>query len=137
VNRRQFSITAAALAVAPLGTWIGGASIASDLTFETQLQRLFSTPRHAIDLGRRYLQLHPEKASRVALMGDLVGHNDDSSMGNHPLANLVAYWQERDFHEGVVVVLDGWVLARAEVSLCALLFLTNGPSPDVHRFSKT
>ena len=84
---------------------------------------MFSAPEHAVDVGLRYLQAHPEKADRHALIDDLMGPGDESVTASSSLATLVAQWQERDFGQGAVVMLDGWVLARTEVSLCALLYL--------------
>ena len=102
------------------------AATTSGSSFESELARLFSTPQHAIDIGRRYLQLNPEKADRRALLNDLFGRSSISSKSRSSLAGLVSGWQERDFRDGVVVVLDGWILARAEASLCALLYLQQG-----------
>ena len=126
MNRRQFSIAATALAALPTGAAISHAVTTPGSSFESELARLFSTPQHAIDIGRRYLQLNPEKADRRALLNDLFGRSSISSKSRSSLADLVSGWQERDFRDGVVVVLDGWILARAEASLCALLYLQQG-----------
>jgi hypothetical protein len=40
-----------------------------------------------------------------------------------PFTRRLQEWQTRDFRAGHVVVLDGWVLARTEASLCAWLAL--------------
>ena len=126
MNRRQFSIAATALAALPAGAAMSHAATTSGSSFESELARLFSTPQHAIDIGKRYLQLNPEKADRRALLNDLFGRSSISSKSRSSLAGLVSVWQERDFRDGVVVVLDGWILARAEASLCALLYLQQG-----------
>ena len=95
-------------------------------SFESELATLFSTPQHAVEIGMRYLQLNPDKADRHTLLNDLFGRTSTSRKSPSSLADLVSGLQERDFRDGVVVVLDGWVLARAEVSLCALLYLQQG-----------
>ncbi len=123
MNRRQFSIAAMGLAAFPLGAPVSNALVARDPAFESELQKLFSTPQHAVDIGLRYLQAHPEKADRRTLIRDVMGRGVISSTSHDSLPNLVSAWQERDFRDGAVVVLDGWVMARAEVSLCALLYL--------------
>lgn len=126
MNRRQFSIAATALAAFPTVAATSHAVATPGRSFDSELARLFSTPQHAIDIGRRYLELNPDKADRRALLNDLFGRSATSSTSRSSLTDLVSRWLERDFRDGVVVVLDGWILARAEASLCALLYLQQG-----------
>jgi hypothetical protein len=121
VNRRHFAFAAAGLAA--LGFVADDPRSVRSSTFETQLRRLFSQPAHAAEVGRRYLAAYPAKATRSALWADLVETHAACSAHACTPRHWFARWLERDFHDGVVVQLDGWILARAEVSLCALVHL--------------
>jgi hypothetical protein len=92
-----------------LGDWIRdcGAGFFSDLT---ALRRL----------GAIYLVAHPEERSRALLSHLLIAGHD----GTIPSRLLSAV--ARDWSGNHVVVVDGWLLARAEGRLCALLHLEQG-----------
>lgn len=116
MNRRWFSIGIAGAVGTPFG--LG----ASHPSAELDVRGLFTAPGSAASIGRAYLHLHPLKADRAALIRDITLGDHRHSSGT-PLARLVGEWQRRDFGEGRIVVLDGWVLSLTEVSLCALLAL--------------
>ena len=92
-----------------LGDWVRncGAGFFPDLT---ALRRL----------GAIYLVAHPVERSR-ALLSHLLIAGDDGSIPSR-LLRAVA----RDWASNYVVVVDGWLLARAEGRLCALLHLEQG-----------
>lgn len=92
-----------------LGDWVRdcGAGFFSDLT---ALRRL----------GTIYLVAHPEERSR-ALLSHLLVAGDHGTIPSR-LLNAVA----RDWSSNHVVVVDGWLLARTEARLCALLHLEEG-----------
>ena len=113
-----------ALAAFPLALDAGFDNVDRASAFDLELQRLFSSRHHAVEVGRRYLQAHPEKLDRRVLIDDLLrASGSRDARPSSSLAHLVSQWQERDFRDGTTVVLDGWILARTEVSLCALLWL--------------
>jgi hypothetical protein len=123
VLRRQFGLVAAAVA---LGT--GCVSDHSrpdeDSALNRELRRLFSRPADAAEVGRRYLAAYPAKANRGALLADLLQTHSACAANNPcPSDHLFSQWQQRDFRDSVVVQLDGWILARTEASLCALVHL--------------
>jgi hypothetical protein len=92
-----------------LGDWLRacGADFFPDLTV---LRRL----------GDIYLLAHPEERSR-ALLSDLLIAGDDGSIPSQLLSAVA-----RDWSGNHVVVVDGWLLARTEARLCALLHLEGG-----------
>jgi hypothetical protein len=120
MNRRTF----ASWSLLALGTAFfrapTGRETGSDLT--SQLNALFSAPSDAIALGRRYLALHPAMAARERLMRNL-GVASDGSRLKAPLLEIVSRARDTDFRDGNMVVLDGWILARSEIAVCALLAL--------------
>ena len=122
MNRRHFAVTAAALAAFGFGLATREDRFRFN-AFETQLRGLFSRPAHAAEIGRRYLAAYPAKASRKTLLADLSETHAACSARARTPEHWFARWLERDFHAGAVVQLDGWILARAEVSLCALVYL--------------
>jgi hypothetical protein len=92
-----------------LGDWVRecGAAFFSDLTALCRL-------------GAIYLMAHPEERSRV-LLSQLLIAGDERAIPSRLLSAVA-----RDWSSNHVVVVDGWVLARAEARLCALLHLEEG-----------
>ena len=92
-----------------LGDWVRncGAGFFPDLT---ALRRL----------GAIYLVAHPEERSR-ALLSHLLIAADDGTIPSRLLSAIA-----RDWSSNHVVVVDGWLLARTEARLCALLHLEEG-----------
>ena len=86
-----------------------------------ELRAVFSSPEAAAALGRRYLasQLNVD---REALWRDL-GVVDAQRGGRLPLAVVVDRRRDRDFRDGNLVGVGGWMLARCEAAACALLAL--------------
>jgi hypothetical protein len=89
-----------------LGDWLRyrGAAFFPDLT---ALRRL----------GAVYLAAHPEEGSR-AVLSQLVIGTDDGTIPSRLLSAVA-----RDWSNNHVAVVDGWLLARTEARLCALLHL--------------
>lgn len=119
--RRQFGLAAATFATLGIAHASASTPRGGDSALDVEINRLFSDPAGAAEVGRRYLAAYPSKNSRAALLADLIETNSmcAPSASEHPFA----LWQQRDFRDGAVVQLDGWILARTEVSLCALLYL--------------
>lgn len=124
--RRHFGLAAATFAA--LGTAHASMNTPrdGDSALGTEIKRLFSHPADAAEVGRRYLAAYPAKASRTALLADLIETNSACAGGSCASGHPFTRWQERDFRDGAVVQLDGWILTRTEVSLCALLYLEQG-----------
>jgi hypothetical protein len=122
VIRRHFGFAAAALATFAAGSARDIARRNQLPVFEAELRRLFSKPADAAEVGRRYLAAYPAKSSREALVADLL-ETHAVCAANASSEHVFSQWQQRDFSDGTVVQLDGWILARCEVSLCALVHL--------------
>lgn len=89
------------------------------------LTRLFSDLEIPKALGRRYLEVYPSDSNRAELLRDLFPPDLRSPTArnlNHLKRYLVSR-RERDFQEECSVLLDGWVLARTEARVCALIAL--------------
>jgi hypothetical protein len=71
-------------------------------------------------MGKTYLAIHPGEAVREQLSRLLVP--DGWTVGALPgvIRNV-----ERDWLSHNVTVVNGWVLARTEARLCAMIFLTD------------
>jgi hypothetical protein len=71
-------------------------------------------------LGKTYLATHPDEADREQLSRLL--QSDGWTIGALPgvIRNV-----ERDWISHNVTVVNGWVLARTEARLCAMIFLTD------------
>jgi hypothetical protein len=73
-------------------------------------------------LGGIYLRAHPQERSRTRLSHLLIA-TDNGTIASRLVSAVARDWQ---YHQ--VVVVDGWLLARAEARLCALLHLAEGAS---------
>jgi hypothetical protein len=71
-------------------------------------------------LGAIYLAAYPEERSRALLSHLLIGA-DDGAIPSRLLSAVARNWSGNH-----VVVVDGWLLARAEARLCAFLHLEEG-----------
>ncbi|HTK98330.1 MAG TPA: hypothetical protein VL379_09925 [Pseudomonadales bacterium] len=121
--RRHFGLAAGVLAACGIVYATGGARRNRVYAIEADLRRLFSRPADAAEVGRRYLAAYPTKSSRDVLWADLLETHTACTANASTSEHVFSQWQQRDFRDGTVVQLDGWILARAEVSLCALVHL--------------
>jgi hypothetical protein len=71
-------------------------------------------------LGAMYLVAHPEERSRQ-LLSRLVIDGGDGAIPSRLLRALARDWSNHQ-----VAVVDGWLLARTEARLCAVLYLEEG-----------
>jgi hypothetical protein len=67
-----------------------------------------------------YLVAHPEERSRQ-LLSRLVIDGGDGAIPSRLLRALARDWSNHQ-----VAVVDGWLLARTEARLCAVLYLEEG-----------
>ena len=97
------------------------------------LRHLFSQPANAAAVGRRYLQQCPGEADADRLIGVLemqigvqaaaVPGTAVPSLAEAGSGPLLRAAVRQDFAQGNIVELDGWILARSELRLCALAAL--------------
>jgi len=81
------------------------------------LMALFSDKECARSVGRRYLGLHPEKASSAIprIRRLLEQCNYDQSL----IFNTLKQQRTMDFAASESVIIEGWIVARCEADLCA------------------
>lgn len=90
----------------------------------TRLEKVLPDAASARALGSAYLARHPEQADAAALarqvMALLAPYAPPTAAGQ-ALADALARLRASDFRRGDIVDLDGWVLSRSEVTVCALV----------------
>jgi hypothetical protein len=76
-------------------------------------------------LGGAYLEEHSNEASVDALANSLLdGVPTETAASVEALASLLRQRNQRDFEEGDVLQLDGWIVGRTEARLYALASLS-------------
>jgi hypothetical protein len=91
------------------------ATMAEDAVRAELLRALVRDRETAARLGRRYLALQPSEASEQRLVELIIDRRSRT-----PMRTQVAAAIKRDFAGRRTVVVDGWVLSRAEARLFAL-----------------
>jgi len=88
---------------------------------QAKISKLFSDIKHAQSVGQRFLELHPDQA-HLPLLLEGVGESgiDSPSFAVKDVDCLI----REDFILGNTVLLDGWVLSRSELNLCAILAIS-------------
>ena len=92
-----------------------------------RLAALFSAPESAAILGRAYLAEAPAEADPDGLVARILPESSArelAALDGERLRALVAERQRGDFAAGRTVALDGWILSRTELRLCALAALS-------------
>lgn len=97
----------------------GDAEAAADLGRE--LGTLFGDLEAARSLGRHYLASYPDETIGVRLWAQELDRECRRWGTAERLRRALLEGRERDFRGGLVVVVQGWVLARIEARVCALL----------------
>jgi hypothetical protein len=90
------------------------------------VQELIGDLKGVRAIGARYLALAPEErdAARLArLLFAGIAEARRPFAGVDALRRAIGAHRERDFAAGDTVLVDGWILARTEARLCALVFL--------------
>ncbi len=92
---------------------------------ETELKTLFSSIENARAVGRRYLILFPDEANRRFLLENSVLNalRRWPATDRASLRKALCRQRSQEFLNGNTVILDGWVLARCEAHLYALMAL--------------
>lgn len=84
-----------------------------------QLETLFSDLPSIQNLGRAYLAATPGEAGRAQLTALIFGTERPQS--THELMTYLAGKRHRDFVDGDVAIVDGWVIAKTEGRVAAML----------------
>lgn len=90
------------------------------------VRRSFFHPDDAASLGRRWLQNEPAPADVASLLHQLIADTPQWRIALRSPSAVRVLAAERtalDFTQGATVELDGWVLSRTEIRLCALAAL--------------
>jgi hypothetical protein len=71
-------------------------------------------------IGDRYLKLHPEKGNLAMLFAE-AGLSE--KMSARSCKEIIYTKRQQDFLRGETITLDGWILVKSEVGVCAILAL--------------
>lgn len=98
------------------------------------LGAVFDRHDSALRIGEAYLRNDPQDADVESLPASIAGSPEEAvrifeTMRPSELTDWIRERVRDDFRDGRMVVLDGWVLSRTVVRLCALLALTDRPGP--------
>jgi len=85
------------------------------------LLRCFTNSAYAAEVGRRYLADKPEPANVEQLMRDVGLNSAQVATVNDQFEAA----KRHDFTVGNTICIEGWVLSKAEASLCALAHLSS------------
>ncbi|MGF1499198.1 MAG: hypothetical protein ACFB8W_20575 [Elainellaceae cyanobacterium] len=101
----------------------------SDRNLERHLLSVFSNRENARVVGKTYLSSIPESLHRDAILSEIClscsgGVEALSNMNTQALKEWFDRRQRNDFAEGRTVMVDGWVLSKTEVDICALAALS-------------
>ena len=116
-RRKLLQLLAAFLATGTLPAAINGSR--SPLTALDYYEQRFGDSEAVSILGRRYLEKYPATTNTLMKQAGLNTMTDQKE-------SLKTFAQQRrqDFLAGDIIKLNGWVLARAECALCALVALS-------------
>lgn len=115
---RGFAGLCGMLLLSPSRDW----SSESPTTLERWLQLHSVGDRRALKrLGAAYLAAHPEERDRSRLPRLLAGEGT-AHIRLRLIEKIAQDWAEHN-----ICIVEGWVLARSESRLCALLHLMDGP----------
>lgn len=127
--RRRFLRFLGALAAAHLLSYPWSWTQRRDVNSVAGLARKLTEPlRHresARRLGLGYLEMLPDDADEARLV-DLICSSDRNVRARFAAASprvvrgMIATRQAEDFRQGRTLVVDGWILSRTELRLCAL-----------------
>ena len=115
MNRRHFCARLLA-GLSLLPQYLAGAAGRARGTAATMTPSgIFRYPAAAEAVGRAYLARHPD-----APLDTLAAAGLGSAHSAHALREDVQTRSRADFYTGNTVLVDGWVLSRAEACACAL-----------------
>jgi hypothetical protein len=119
MKRRQFSLAIFG------GSLLGLTGLSNRLAANpiSIVASLFTHHHSAIALGKHYLALFPEEANYEWLTTQTL-RRLPANTESQALKKALKRQSQKDFYDGNTVMVEGWVLSRTEVRLCALLALT-------------
>lgn len=133
VTRRGFVATLLSAVAAVL---VPGCSIGGPPGPEELVRYLADLLRHhesAVQLGRSYVESDPaygalsaEQWAAMVLQSIGMDINIPATIELGKIQDQVSRRVRKDFSDETVVLVDGWLLARTEVRLCALVFRLQG-----------
>jgi hypothetical protein len=93
-----------------------------------------SVSASARDLGTEYLTRHPDEGDRSILLGRLAGLVPPLALLGNGERTPGGFNEQvrRDFLDGDIVRMGGWLLSRTELRLCALVALDRDQELGVH-----
>ena len=124
----HFSATGIFVALAPRG--LLGKSIAAPdpatAAIADRAGEIFQNPAAARTIGRAYMQICPPRALENSALRELTAQlgRDLHSVDSETLRRRLAMQIRQDFEGDETVVVNGWVLARTEARVCALLAMS-------------
>lgn len=131
IARRQLLALTAALAQGLMTwPWRGALGAAPQDRVLQSCHALFSNRESALAIGRRYLELVPKERDEMLLAAQVLralrgtpGSEPDQDAVTGLSKAAVSAAIRADFTKEQVVSLDGWLLARTEARICALIAL--------------
>jgi hypothetical protein len=121
-SRRNFAVL-----IAGVAAWPGSAVAGSSKSPQSMLLSLFEHSQSACAIGALCLNSLPPGQTARALTEAIVAAAalDAQSLKSRPaIKQRIAEQVARDFSEGAVVNVDGWMLSLTETRLCALAALS-------------
>jgi hypothetical protein len=87
---------------------------------------VFNDVKSAQELGKRYLDTHPQERKEKHLWKSLANKVGIKNIYSDPKAfkKVLAQQNQEDFRNEDVVIVDGWLMGRTEVEVCGLAYLT-------------
>jgi hypothetical protein len=138
LNRRRFLFAITLVGLSAMATFVGGrltyrsrvalpTASNGDLLDEALLALCRLCGRRST-IGERYLAVHAPASDRHLVLAELRSRLPELGERRRNASDLLGALRRRirdDFAVGEIVMLDGWLLARTEVQLCALSVLVN------------
>ena len=87
---------------------------------QARLRQIFGDLDAARLIGRTYLQYYPDDAECQTFLEEFLA---SKVWDRVDFRKKISAQRKRDFEDGDTVIVDGWVLARAEARACALATL--------------
>ncbi len=89
--------------------------------YTPEILHLFDDPTEVVEIGNTYLALNPTHADEQVLVEHMKGRFFDQ----HPSGKTLADQVKKDFTDGDIIQLKGWILSQTEAQQCALYSLTH------------
>lgn len=131
MKRRNLLVLFSLSAIIPglTSSWLyRGGSASSDKEIEGKLLKLFSEMKSPKVIGAEYLRSFPGQVDSKVLLARICsscegGARSLTQMDARALREWIHERQRKDFEEGRIIKLQGWILSATEVQLCALATL--------------